>query len=109
MEQLRWNKVGGIYFSKCMGAWAPEAFVVSFKLETDPSLLVPKARKALQTYGHRLVIANLLQTRKTEVIAITKDTDEKLELTEREIAQGTEIEEKIVAAVAMRHEEYIKM
>ena len=89
--------------------WVPRAFVISFKLETDPSLLRTKARKALQTYGHRLVIANLLQTRKTEVIAVTRDSDEKLELTKHEIDQGTEIEEKIVAAVAMRHEEYIKM
>nr|CAG8433756.1 2072_t:CDS:2 [Entrophospora candida]CAG8477096.1 7986_t:CDS:2 [Entrophospora candida] len=46
--------------------WAPEGFIVSFKLETDPSLLVEKARKALTRYGHQIVIANLLMTRKTE-------------------------------------------
>ena len=89
--------------------WVPKAFVISFKLETDPNLLRAKARKALETYGHRLVIANLLQTRKTEVIAVTKDTDEKLELTQREIAEGVEIEGKIVATVSMRHEEFMKM
>ncbi|CAJ0844865.1 12690_t:CDS:2 [Entrophospora sp. SA101] len=48
--------------------WAPEGFIVSFKLETDPSLLVEKARKALTRYGHQIVIANLLMTRKTEII-----------------------------------------
>ncbi|CAH1758364.1 2416_t:CDS:2 [Entrophospora sp. SA101] len=42
--------------------WAPEGFIVSFKLETDPSLLVEKARKALTRYGHQIVIANLLMT-----------------------------------------------
>ena len=83
--------------------------MISFKRETDPNLLRAKARKALETYGHRLVIANLLQTRKTEVIAVTKDTDEKLELTQREIAEGLEIEGKIVATVSMRHEEFMKM
>ena len=89
--------------------WVPRAFVISFKLETDPNLLRAKARKALETYGHKLVIANLLQTRKIEVIVVTKDTDEKLELTQREINEGMEIEEKIVATVAMRHEEFIQM
>ena len=43
--------------------WVPDAYVISFKLETDPDLLIPKAMKALQTYEHRLVIANILETR----------------------------------------------
>ena len=30
--------------------WVPQAFVVSFKLETDESILLSKAHKALQTY-----------------------------------------------------------
>ncbi|WFD05747.1 phosphopantothenate--cysteine ligase (ATP) [Malassezia vespertilionis] len=50
--------------------WAPQAFVVSFKLETDPALLVPKAEKSLQRYGHQLVIANDLHKRKIEVLLI---------------------------------------
>ncbi|XP_072173526.1 phosphopantothenate--cysteine ligase-like isoform X2 [Diadema setosum] len=33
--------------------WAPEAFVVSFKLETDPKLLIGKSRKALETNKHQ--------------------------------------------------------
>ena len=32
--------------------WAPNAFIVSFKLETDPELLLPKALKALNKYNH---------------------------------------------------------
>ncbi|XP_017885355.1 uncharacterized protein C4B3.18 isoform X2 [Ceratina calcarata] len=32
--------------------WVPEAFVVSFKLETDESLLISKARGALNKYNH---------------------------------------------------------
>nr|XP_054750625.1 phosphopantothenate--cysteine ligase-like [Lytechinus pictus] len=34
--------------------WAPEAFIISFKLETDPKLLLLKARKALDTYQHQV-------------------------------------------------------
>ena len=52
------------------GAWAPEAFVVSFKLETDPALLLPKARGALRKYGVDLVVANVLETRKDEVVLV---------------------------------------
>lgn len=43
--------------------WVPDAYVISFKLETDMELLIPKAQKALTTYNHRLVIANILETR----------------------------------------------
>jgi phosphopantothenate---cysteine ligase (ATP) len=34
--------------------WIPEGFVVSFKLETDSSLLVPKSEDALKNYGHKV-------------------------------------------------------
>lgn len=34
--------------------WAEAAFVVSFKLETDHSLLVKKAREALEKYKHQV-------------------------------------------------------
>ena len=47
--------------------WAPEAFVVSFKLETSAPLLRSKARRALEEYGVHCVVANLLETRKAEV------------------------------------------
>ncbi len=47
-----------------------QAYVVSFKLETDLTLVIPKARLALTTYGHQLVVANLLQTRATTVTLV---------------------------------------
>lgn len=34
--------------------WVPEAFVISFKLETDESLLISKARNALNKYKHNV-------------------------------------------------------
>ncbi|KAE9415164.1 hypothetical protein Angca_003625, partial [Angiostrongylus cantonensis] len=48
----------------------PEAYVVSFKLETEESILVPKARAAIEKYGHELVIGNILQTRKHHVVLV---------------------------------------
>jgi hypothetical protein len=47
--------------------------IVSFKLETDESLLVPSAVKAIQSYGVHMVVANLLQTRKQRVSLVTVD------------------------------------
>ncbi|KDN44534.1 phosphopantothenate-cysteine ligase [Tilletiaria anomala UBC 951] len=52
--------------------WAPEGFVVSFKLETDEKLLIPKARQALQRYGHQCVIGNELNHRKFEVVFVER-------------------------------------
>jgi phosphopantothenate-cysteine ligase len=34
--------------------WAPHAYIVSFKLETDEELLLPKARQALEKYQHNV-------------------------------------------------------
>ncbi|GAA5975845.1 hypothetical protein JCM10908_005299 [Rhodotorula pacifica] len=55
--------------------WANEGFVVSFKLETDPAILIPKARQAIERYGHQIVVGNLLATRKHEVVFVTKDSE----------------------------------
>ncbi|MBW0477221.1 hypothetical protein O181_016936 [Austropuccinia psidii MF-1] len=53
--------------------WSNQAFIVSFKLETDSKLLIPKAKAALERYGHHLVIANELHSRKSAVLMISKD------------------------------------
>lgn len=34
--------------------WVPNAFVVSFKLETDENLLIVKSRDALNKYKHKV-------------------------------------------------------
>jgi phosphopantothenate-cysteine ligase len=66
------------FLSKLVSSWAPrESMIVSFKLETDPSLLVTKAEQALDRYGHDLVIGNLLTTRKWEVIFVVKGEGER--------------------------------
>ena len=38
------------------------AYVVSFKLETDETLVIEKAQKAIREYHVHLVVANQLQT-----------------------------------------------
>jgi phosphopantothenate-cysteine ligase len=53
--------------------WTPDGFIVSFKLETDLALLVPKSRAALERYGHHLVIGNELHRRKHEVVFVSRE------------------------------------
>lgn len=60
------------FLHQLVDGWSPEgSMIVSFKLETDPNILVYKAQTALQRYAHHLVIGNLLSTRKWEVVFVT--------------------------------------
>lgn len=88
--------------------WVPKAFVVSFKLETDESLLISKARAALNKYHHNLVIANMLQTRKQQVVIVSKETDYILSLTNEQLNDGDEIEQLIVNDISEKHTKFIR-
>jgi phosphopantothenate-cysteine ligase len=90
-----------------VSSWVPQAFVVSFKLETDDSLLIAKSRESLMKYNHRLVIANMLHTRKTRVVFVTPSNSDEIILTKDQALGGLEIEEPIVAEVIRRHEEFL--
>jgi phosphopantothenate---cysteine ligase (ATP) len=59
------------FLKQLVDGWAPQAMIVSFKLETDPPLLAEKARYALKKYSHHLVIGNLLHTRKWKVLFVS--------------------------------------
>ena len=63
------------FLKRLVEGWAPEGMIVSFKLETDPSILVSKAQMALERYSHHLVIGNLLSTRKWEVVFVGRDEE----------------------------------
>jgi phosphopantothenate-cysteine ligase len=60
------------FLKQLVDVWAPHAIIVSFKLETDPSILVEKAQYSLKKYSHHLVIGNLLSTRKWEVVFVSE-------------------------------------
>ncbi|MCI4390169.1 hypothetical protein PGIGA_G00119550 [Pangasianodon gigas] len=87
--------------------WAPKAFVISFKLETDPSILLERARCALDIYKHQVVVANVLDTRHGYVVIVTKDSQKELVLTEEEVQREVEIEEKIVKNLSHAHTQFI--
>ena len=58
------------------GEWAPSSFLVSFKLETDKTILRRKAEAAVQKYGCHMVIGNLLQTRHSKVWILAPSDDD---------------------------------
>jgi len=84
--------------------WAPSAYIISFKLETDEKLLIGKAKKALDIYHHDMVIANLLTTRKKRVVIVEQNgtTTELLNPDE-----DKEIEQMIVDTVVTKHIAYM--
>jgi len=109
--------------------WTKGGFIVSFKLETDPDLLLPKSRQALERYGHQVVIGNDLHRRKFEVVFVSKKrgADEEtpqptvnlsdsfveywLRIDIPDANPGVhvkEIEEDIVSELVTRHTEWIK-
>lgn len=65
------------FLKRLVDGWAPNAMIVSFKLETDPSILISKARAALERYSHHLVIGNILSTRSFEVVFVSPGEKEK--------------------------------
>ena len=97
------------FLRRLVDSWAPSAMIVSFKLETDNSILLQKSLTALSRYQHQLVIGNLLQTRKKEVVLVTPDEKtEWVRLSEQEEKNGVEIESLIVPAVIERHHKWIE-
>ncbi|XP_047439115.1 phosphopantothenate--cysteine ligase [Mugil cephalus] len=87
--------------------WAPQAFVTSFKLETDATILLEKARRALDTYRHQAVVANVLDSRRGYVVVVTPDTQAELVVTEEDAKNEVEIEERIVSNLTSAHSKFI--
>ena len=89
------------------------------QLETDPALLIPKARTALERYGHQVVIGNDLHRRKFEVVFVSRKHGSNqqpafeeswlnIEQQSSDISRnGPEIEQDIVAELVRRHSLWI--
>ncbi|XP_042364571.1 phosphopantothenate--cysteine ligase [Plectropomus leopardus] len=104
--QLSMNMVPKI-LSPLVKDWAPQAFVISFKLETDATILLDKARRALDTYRHQAVVANVLDSRRGYVVVVTPETQAELILTEEDVKNEVEIEERIVSNLTSAHNKFI--
>ncbi|KAI6187518.1 DNA pantothenate metabolism flavoprotein domain containing protein [Aphelenchoides besseyi] len=96
-----------LILDRLVEAVVPNSFVVSFKLETDPEILVSKAQRALQKYKHSLVIGNILKTRKTSVVFVQDNHIDELNLSTEQKQAGIEIESLIVERLYRKHNEFI--
>jgi DNA / pantothenate metabolism flavoprotein len=92
--------------------WAPQCFLVSFKLETDPALLLPKARAALSSAGVHLVVANELHTRYRRVTLVSAETAMDIDADDdlgssSSTDNDASIERQLVAELAQCHFNYV--
>ncbi|RHN68572.1 putative phosphopantothenate--cysteine ligase [Medicago truncatula] len=86
--------------------WAPQAFCVSFKLETDSSILVNKANAALEKYKMHAVVANELATRKEQVVVVT--SAEKITGMRDNSESANDVENPLIKLLSKRHITYIE-
>ncbi|KAG6434831.1 hypothetical protein SASPL_106475 [Salvia splendens] len=81
--------------------WAPKAFCISFKLETDKNILLKKAGMALEKYSMDMVVANELLSRKEEVIIVTKGGNI---VVKRDTTRAdADVEEPLIKLIVDRH------
>jgi phosphopantothenate---cysteine ligase (ATP) len=80
----------------------PDAFIVSFKLETDHELVIKKAKESLKKYQHDLAISNCLATRERKLILLDKKGEEVIE------TQGGHIEKVLIDRVIDKYKDFIK-
>ncbi|CAI6604419.1 AAB_G0026750.mRNA.1.CDS.1 [Saccharomyces cerevisiae] len=93
------------FLRRLVESWATQAMIVSFKLETDESMLLYKCTQALDRYNHQLVIGNLLQTRNKQVIFVSPENrkGDWVRLDEKHHS----IEEMIIPEVIARHDKWV--
>ncbi|EGG13896.1 phosphopantothenatecysteine ligase [Cavenderia fasciculata] len=96
-------------------SWCKDAFVVSFKLETDINILDKKCLLSLESYKHHLVIGNLLSDYRNKVVLhsplIGVGAEEKgpitITRTQSQIDEMVDIEPMICDRLLAMHNQYI--
>ncbi|XP_044957909.1 phosphopantothenate--cysteine ligase 2-like isoform X2 [Hordeum vulgare subsp. vulgare] len=84
--------------------WAPSAFCVSFKLETDPDILIQKAEAALRKYGMNVVVANELANYKDVVVMVTSSGKTTVSRRSKE----DDLEEQLIGLLVKMHSDHAK-
>lgn len=88
--------------------WCPNAYVVTFKLETDKSIVIEKAKNALLTYKHQAVVANNLQEIRTKVTIIENNYKlHDITVLSQDVIKGNELEYKIVKEISQMHFDFL--
>lgn len=95
--------------------WCPDAFVISFKLETDPSILQKKATDSMNKYGQHGVVANLLHNHRTNVMLYYRTAEGSNSISSKpfvrppgpDVDSAPELEEPLVKELIAMHSVYI--
>ncbi|KAL9233707.1 hypothetical protein vseg_008667 [Gypsophila vaccaria] len=85
--------------------WAPRAFSISFKLETDIQILLEKASPAVKKYNMHAVVANELETRKEEVTVVTSNKN--IFIRRDKSDPGSDLESPLIKLIVEMHTVYI--
>ncbi|XP_059451710.1 phosphopantothenate--cysteine ligase 2-like isoform X1 [Corylus avellana] len=86
--------------------WAPLAFCISFKLETDAKILLEKADVALKKNKMHMVVANELSNRNEEVVVVT--ANEKISVRRDKTQVGDDVENHLIRLLVERHSAYLE-
>uniref|UniRef100_A0A803PBB3 DNA/pantothenate metabolism flavoprotein C-terminal domain-containing protein n=1 Tax=Cannabis sativa TaxID=3483 RepID=A0A803PBB3_CANSA len=86
--------------------WAPKAFLISFKLETDSKILLKKAAAALEKYKMDMVVANELSTRKEEVVVVTRTENIRVRR-DMNLGVDDDVEHPLIQLLVQRHSTHI--
>lgn len=85
--------------------WCPDAFIVSFKLETDNSILMDKIKQSLDKYKQNCVVGNILEERKNQVVVVdSHGTVNKINSTD-----GVEIEQILIQYLTKLHSQFMEI
>lgn len=79
--------------------------MVSFKLETEEALLVPKATTALRTYGVHAVVANELHSRAERVLVVSRHGQD-ISVQEVRRPADKDIESLLVQKIVEQHRQH---
>jgi phosphopantothenate-cysteine ligase len=85
------------------GKYASEAFVVSFKLETDEKILENKCLQSAEKYNQDIIIGNMLKTRTNQVRIFERMTKQWTIINR---AEGQEIELEMIRFLSNKHRVY---
>ena len=96
---------------KCLGLlcseWIPQGFVISFKLETDPSILTCKISRSLSSYGQHVVVGNLLSTYKDTVVVHFSSLLSSPPITLHRPDHSFDLEETLIPLLISAHSKFI--
>jgi len=89
--------------------WIPHCFVVTFKLETDDTILDSKVGVHLFKYNVDVNVGNILGRHRSQVIVYQRNVEKVvINRTEEQEKNGIELEEDLVKDLAQRHEIFLK-